>query len=472
VNRAWSALLGLDPSVAIRAHTGKIPGRSAVEAAAMLAQDRIALSGSADKAIADDVVSLGNGERRHLHTIKRPLLDGRGAIAGLVAVSVDVTAERVAEERLRASEDRFRTIVQSAYDGIVTIDERGTIETVNPAAEAIFGYSAAELAGRNVNVLMPQPYHSAHDGYLDSYVRSGLAKIIGKGREVVGRRKDGVTFPMDLTVSEIRSGERRLFAGVVRDISERRRAEDQLRTSERALLQSQKMEALGALTSGVAHEFNNTLQIISGYVELVLSEIGQGHPSQQDVLEIQKGVQRSAALTKQLLAFSREHGFQPEALDLNALAQDARQLLRTMVAANIELRVTSANGACKVLADRSMIEQVLVNLAVNARDAMPAGGRMEIDVDSLDCDEAFCSLHGWARPGRYGMLRFSDTGVGIAPDVLERIFDPFFTTKEQGKGTGLGLSMVYGIVKQHKGMIRVESEPNAGTTFRIFLPAV
>jgi signal transduction histidine kinase len=243
------------------------------------------------------------------------------------------------------------------------------------------------------------------------------------------------------------------------------------KTQEQALLQAQKLEAVGQLTSGVAHEFNNALQVVSGYVELLAHEMGADDPLLKDVEQIDKGVRRATELTKQLLTFTRKHAFQPVRLDLTAIVRNFCVGMAKMLTPNHELKILAPDCPVEVIADRSMIEQILINFGVNARDAMPAGGRIEIGVGAVEYDDAFCSEHTWAKPGRYSMLRFSDTGQGMTPEVKKRVFEPFFTTKDPGKGTGLGLSVVYGIVNQHDGLLRVDSEPGQGTTFEVYLPA-
>jgi len=388
-----------------------------------------------------------------------------------------------AAEELSQNLARTRSILDTAVDGFISIDERGRIEAVNPAAEAMFGYSEEELLGQNVKVLMPEPYKSEHDRYLEHYLHTGEKKIIGIGREVVGLHKDGTVFPLELAVSEVEMEGQRAFIGTVRDISERRRLEEQF-------LQSQKMEAIGRLAGGVAHDFNTLLSSILGYAEMVLDALpgDLSHPidrtasvdsswlgkARRAAEQIRRSADRGAALTRQLLTFSRQERQRRELVDLNEVVHGLWDMLDRLVGEQVELSLDlegwdleggdlesgKQEGAlCRVEGDRAQMEQVVVNLVVNAVDAMPGGGRITILTENL------------GPKGRDGvMLQVGDTGEGMGEAVRRRIFEPFFTTKERGKGTGLGLSTVYGIVTQGGGSISVESEEGGGTTFRLIFP--
>jgi PAS domain S-box-containing protein len=398
-----------------------------------------------------------NGQRFWANGTLAALYDDAGKVRGFAKVIRDLTAKRHNDELLRS-------LLDHTLDAIIGIDQRGTISMINRAGERLFRRTASEVIGQNVNILMPEPYHAEHDGYLESYMRTGDAKIIGSGREVRGLRKDGTTFPADLAVTEFEFDNQRYFVGIVRDISERQRLEAQLH-------QSQKMEAFGQLAGGVAHDFNNLLTVISGNSDM-LSEVPALDDETRAMIEdIRNAGKRASGLTRQLLAFSRQQVLEPRILDLNAVVAETEKMLRRLIGEDVEL-TTVLRPSSAVKADAGQIEQIIVNLAVNARDAMPQGGKLTIETSNIELDETYAETHPEARPGRFVMLAISDTGCGMAPAVKARLFEPFFTTKGVGKGTGLGLAVVHGIVKQSGGIIDVYSEAGAGSTFKICLPAI
>ena len=390
--------------------------------------------------------------------------DGRAVPVYAVATGIHESGQHAVlvvlsdlTQRERATE-LLRIVLGSVSDAILTIDQRGIVKSANPAALGQFGYAEDELVGENVSLLMPEPYREEHDGYLADYIRTGLAKVIGIGREVECRRRDGSRFPAELTVTEFSLEGERHFTGVLRDITERRRLQSQF-------IQAQKMEAVGRLAGGVAHDFNNLLTIINGYCELLLmSDLPVGDQRRESVASIRDAGERAARLTEQLLAFSRSAIIEPKVIDLNELVSDSAKLLRRLIGEDIILAVITVPMPIWVKADPSQLEQVIMNLVVNARDAMPTGGRLTIETSTLapaDVDRSW-----------FACLTVSDTGHGMTDEVKGKIFEPFFTTKGVGKGTGLGLAVVHGVVTQNGGRIAIESAVGVGTTFQILLPII
>jgi PAS domain S-box-containing protein len=373
---------------------------------------------------------------------------------------------------LKASEARLRslvaTIMDTVVDGLITIDRHGIIQSFNQACVSLFGYSPEEVVGQNIRILMPEPYHSAHDRYIAAYLATGVARIIGTGRGVMGRRKDGSTFPMELAVGESPRAGNHAFVGIVRDVTERREAE----TQREQLRHSQKMEAVGQLTGGLAHDFNNLLAIIIGNLDM-LGELRDGDPVTDELVrDALDSALRGADLTRRLLAFARRQPLQPERVEINEVIGAIVRLLARTLGENITIELSLSPNVWPVQIDQAQFEAVIANLATNARDAMPRGGSLLIDTRNDHLDAAYAAAHADVTPGDYVVVEVSDSGIGMPPDILLRIFEPFFTTKEQGKGTGLGLSMVFGFMKQSGGHITVYSEPGKGTTFRLYLPRV
>jgi two-component system cell cycle sensor histidine kinase/response regulator CckA len=367
------------------------------------------------------------------------------------------------EEALRRSEASYRSLIEGAAYGIYRSDIKGRLLEVNPALVEMLGYdSEAELLSRNL----------AADVYADPAERARLIAQHEKqdrfqGVEVNWKRKDGCVLAVRLTGRPVldAQGVLEYFEGIVENVAERRALEDQLR-------QSQKMEAVGQLAGGIAHDFNNLLEVIMGYSDLLVESLPPENPHRRQAEEIYKAGKRAAGLTRQLLAFSRKQVLQPRVLDLNAIVTDLTKLLRRTIGEHIEFSARLSPVLARVKADPNQIEQILMNLAVNARDAMPQGGSLALETSNVTVDEAFAQQHTGLRPGDYVLLTVADTGSGMDLKVQARVFEPFFTTKEKGKGTGLGLATVYGIVKQSEGYIAVQSAPGQGTRFRIYLPRV
>jgi PAS domain S-box-containing protein len=364
---------------------------------------------------------------------------------------------------------KLEGILASAVNAIITIDYRGLIETVNPATERLFGYTTAELIGQNVKILMPEPYHDEHDRYIAHYVETGVKKIIGIGREVSGRRKDGTTFPLHLSVSEFEADGRRYFTGMIHDISDRKHFEEALRESERRLAQSQKMEAVGQLTGGIAHDFNNLLLVISGNLELLEPHL-RNEDSRALLKEAQDAAGLGSKLTDQLLSFARRRHLDAHVIQLNDLVVSVTDMLRRTLGEHISLSTSLAREVWPTRADSGQFQTAIVNMAVNARDAMPQGGKLVVETRNMVFDDRHADFPDELQPGAYVQLSISDTGMGMPPEVRDRVFEPFFTTKEKGRGTGLGLAMVYGFVKQSGGHVTIYSEVGHGTTINLYFP--
>jgi PAS domain S-box-containing protein len=368
-------------------------------------------------------------------------------------------------ERKQAEEERSRlvSIVESSGDAIVGASPEGIITDWNAAAERVYGYTAAEIHGKHISILTPTSGTNEIPAFLE---RINQGERISDF-EAVNVRKDGTEFPVSMTMSAIRDSQGGILglSGIIRDITSRKRLEEQVTLA-------QKMESVGRLAGGVAHDFNNMLQIIHGYSELVLDQLAEEDSSRGHVQEIKNVVERAAGLTRQLLAFGRQQVLSPQVMDLNVAITHLSKMLRRLIGEDINLEIRQDKDLERVRADPGQIDQVIMNLAVNARDAMPKGGKLTIETANVQVDHAFASGHFPMAPGNYVLISVSDTGIGMDAQTQTRIFEPFFTTKEKGKGTGLGLATVYGIVKQSGGYIWVQSELGRGSTFRVYLPPV
>jgi len=369
------------------------------------------------------------------------------------------------QRALRESMARLTAVVETAVDGFILIDSRGRILLFNPACERLFGYRADEVFQENVKLLMPRTYSLHHDDYLRNFLQSGERKIIGIGREVVGRRKDGSTFPMDLSVGEAKQDGESIFVGIIHDLTERK-------LTERQLQQAQKMEMVGQLSGGIAHDFNNLLTVIVGNAEHLSEQLKSRLDLRQLADDICQAGERGAELARRLLAFSRRQLLRPRAIDCHELIASTCKLLKRTLRENIEVTTAFNTDAIFAFADSSQLESAVLNLALNAQDAMAAGGRLTISTGIASLDDNDQGVHPDIESGEYAMIAVTDNGEGMTSDVAARAFEPFFTTKEVGKGSGLGLSMVYGFVKQSNGHVSIYSEPGLGTTVRIYLPNV
>jgi len=389
----------------------------------------------------------------------RVVKDADGHPRQLRGVMLDVTQQKQAEEE-RA---RLSLAVEQAAEAILITDPSGIISYVNPAFERVTGYARAEVLGQNPRLLKSGKH--GEEFYRDLW-GTLLRGEVWSGR-VINRRKDGTTYEAEAVISPVRDMAARIvnFVAVQRDVTHERQLEEQVR-------QSQKIEAVGRLAGGVAHDFNNLLTIISGYSDLLLARLDAEDPTRGHVSEIKKASDRAASLTRQLLAFSRRQVLAPQVLDLNHVVANIHKMLRRLIGEDIDLVMVPAQNLGQVRVDPGQIEQVLLNLVVNARDAMPQGGKIVIETANVALDSSYAGGHFPVNSGPYAMLAVSDSGCGMSAEIQSHIFEPFFTTKEQGKGTGLGLAMVYGIVKQSEGYIWVYSEVGKGTAFKIYFPRV
>jgi len=395
-----------------------------------------------------------------------PVLLSRGAIrnlegraVGTFGVSRDITERKREEEDIR----RLAAIVESSFDAIMSTTLEGSVLTWNSGAERIYGYSAAEIIGRNIGIVVPAEQHDEVSGVLGKVKQGEKLEQF----ETTAVRKDGKVIHILLTASPIKDASGRIvgISDIVRDISDDKRMEQMFR-------QAQKMEAVGRLAGGVAHDFNNLLGVIIGYTETLLDRIGHDAELRGQAEQIGKAANRAAALTRQLLAFSRQQVLEPKILNLDIVVAEVEKMLHRLIGEDIEILTLLNSSPGSVKADQGQMEQVIMNLAVNARDAMPQGGKLIIETSNVEAGEEYAQSHQPFLAGWYILLTVSDTGTGMDQETKSHLFEPFFTTKELGRGTGLGLATVYGVVKQSGGYIWAYSEPGHGSVFKIYLPRV
>jgi PAS domain S-box-containing protein len=354
----------------------------------------------------------------------------------------------------------YRLLAEHAGDAFFVHDLQGRFLDANQIACESLGYSRVEILARSVGDV------EIHYNRVE-FQKRWKDMVVGKPSTVQGdhRRKDGTTFPVEVRVSLFAEGTRPLFLSIVRELTERRRLDEELR-------QSQKMEALGRLAGGVAHDFNNLLTAILGYSDVILGRVGSDCPFRSELSEVKRAGERAAQLTRQLLAFSRRQPTRPQVLELNSVVTGIEEMLRRLIPESIRVEFALVPGDLCVRVDPGQIDQVIMNLALNARDAMTCGGLLRVSTSVVEVSPDFVIKHPGSTPGRYAVLSVADTGVGIPKEQLTHLFEPFFTTKAVGKGTGLGLATVYGITKQSSGFLTVASEPGKGSTFKVYLPFV
>ena len=529
-----------------------------------------------------------DGERRWIDWSNTVVLDSAGGVRLVIGTGIDMTGRIRIENELIARQAELSAVLESAVDAIITVDDHGLIRDANPATEAMFGYSASELIGSNVSLIMAEPERSDHDGYLRRYREGGERRIIGIGRDVTARHKDDRSFPVHLSVAELKLPGRRLFTGILHDLTERRRIEalssrlgriveaavnevlvfdaentrvqqanaaarrnlgyseeeirklsigdlcpeltparleevlrplrdgrqDQVvietrqtrsndesyevrmqialvrsesppvffsiseditetRAQQEQLQQAVKMEAVGQLTGGLAHDFNNLLTVITGNLEMLGMRLGDRPEAGELIADAEEAADLGAQLTSRLLAFARRQPLAPKVIDANALVLDMSELLRRTLGERIRISTVLAHELRRTRVDPGQLQNALLNLAINSRDAMPEGGILTIETANLTLGERAASRRiRELEPGRYVTISVNDNGIGMPPEVARRAMEPFFSTKQAGGGTGLGLSMVYGFAKQSGGNLDIDSTAGAGTTVRMCLPAV
>jgi two-component system cell cycle sensor histidine kinase/response regulator CckA len=404
---------------------------------------------------------LARGEILDVEVFSGPItLNGKKLLYSIVH---DITERKQFIEALRDSEEKYRTALEANPDPVVVYNIEGKVVYFNPAFTRVFGWSLSERLGKKMNLFVPQENWPE----TEMMIQRVMAGESFSGIESRRYTKEGKIIPVSISGAVLRDMDGNPVGSVInlRDISQQKNLESQLQ-------HAQKMEAVGTLAGGIAHDFNNLLQAIQGYTELLLMRRKEGEPGFRELREVIRTSKRGAELTKQLLTFSRKVESERKPLDLNREVAELRQLIERTLPKMIEVEFNLAHDLRKINADSTQLKQVLMNLALNAKDAMPEGGKLIIETQNITLDQEFCKRYAEVKPGDYVLLSMADTGHGMAKETLEHIFDPFYTTKEVGKGTGLGLAIVYGIVKNHEGYVMCYSRPGSGASFSIYLPAL
>ncbi len=410
-----------------------------------------------------------DGSIRWVRNTSVPHYDKQGRMLSYDSVIMDITERKRAEALLRTSEEKYRTILEIMGEGYWENDLKGTFTFVNDAACRMDGYGREELVGMNYRKLYsPETARKVREVFKKIYETGEPAFMI----DTEVPRKDGSVRIHESNAALLRdpSGKPIGFRNLVRDVTERKKAEEEKANIEKQLYQAQKMEAVSSLAGGVAHDFNNMLTVILGYTELIKSRLPQDDSLLNDILEIEKAAGRSKELTRQLLVYSRKEIIAPKPIDLNDLIVGSEKTASRLLGEDIELQFYPGKDIWKIKFDPSQLMVILINLVSNARDAMPKGGKLTIETENIQLNEEYCRVHLGFLPGDYVLLGVSDNGIGMDKETMQHVFEPFFTTKETGKGTGLGLATVYGIIKQNGGFINVYSEPGKGTTFKMYIP--
>lgn len=407
-------------------------------------------------------LTYADGGLRHIIANKATYTRADGSLAGLVGVISDITSQKLMQEEIRLSEERYRTLFEESSDGFFLTSVEGRILDISPAGHRLLGFETKEEI---TEVNFYNLYHNPPDK--ERFSEEIAARGFIKDFEAEILRKDGSRIILSINAKAVSGGLGNItgYRGVFKDITKHKILEDQL-------FQAQKMEAIGKLTGGIAHDFNNMIMAIVGYATLIHSKVAEDDPARRNIEQLMGVTERASNLTKRLLAFGRKQVISLKPVSINEIVNRVEHLLSRLIGEHIEFTTSLDKQSLTVMADSGQIDQILINLATNARDAMPRGGTLTVSTSSEYIDEEFVRAHGYGAPGIYACLSVRDTGTGMNAETQKKIFDPFFTTKEVGKGTGLGLSIVYGIVKQHNGFISVKSGHGEGTEFRMLLPTV
>lgn len=420
--------------------------------------------------VVEEIRKLERGSRTfYFHTMQAPLSDHEGPVDEIFAIVRDITALKESEHALAVSKEKYKSIVEAIDDAIITGDIDGFIVSWNKSAERIFGYSEKEALGRHVSIIVPENLKDEQMAIGRKTIASGYQ---GK-YEAMRRHKEGHLVPVEVSIDVVRDFEGRVtgLTGILRDISDRKKAEEERKKIEAQLLQAQKMEAVGTLAGGIAHDFNNILGIILGNVELALSDIIKGTPSHERLSESRTACLRAKDLIRQILNFSKKREMEFEPVIMNDIVLESLKFIRASLPSTISLEKKISHLPEVVMANPTQIHQIVLNLCANALYAMEGReGTLVVSLDRVSVPQPDQKLPPTILAGDYMRLSIQDSGSGISPEFLDRIFEPYFTTKEAGKGSGLGLSVVYGIVKNHNGTITVESNPGSGSTFHLYFP--
>ncbi len=417
----------------------------------------------------DGLVTRTNGVRQNGEELSIELSISRSSEEkdreSYVIVARDVTESERANEL-------FLRVLESAPDAMVVADADGRIAVVNSQIESLFGHQREQLIGQSVEMLLPDRFRGTHNLHRAAYFANPARRPMNRNADLYGVRRDGTEFPVEISLSPLRTNQGLLVTAAIRDVTERKRIEETLHATEERLQHKQKLEAVGSLAAGVAHEYNNLLQIILGYTTNAMTDLSSSEPRYQYLEQVVAAAKRAAALTTQLLGFGRRQTRQPMHVEPARAIEDFVKMVRPLIGETIELKTVLCSDEGMIHVDLGQFQQILLNLCVNARDAMPGGGRLTIKTEWANLAEDYCASHPGSVPGCNLLLTVADTGCGMPPQVIARIFEPFFTTKEVGAGTGLGLATVYALVSESNGSIDFSSELGVGTSFRVYFPAV